>query len=230
MNGSTISSSFTTPNPTGSRPVVGATFYYSREDGTWNNSTTRWETTEGGGTCSCQPNGSGVAVIKNAITLDVARTIDVVEIRSGASLVNNGTDINLTVSSTLNTLGTGYFNLRGDPLTVTGNVTLSGTGTSTNSKKMDIGGDLTVGSGTSLTTTSGTRDIEVAGSLTVDGTLTSARNIIMDGGYVTLTGTGSISSAQTFIVNAGNKTIPATASLTLAYKGHIPLPTMVRLL
>jgi hypothetical protein len=219
LNGSTVSSSFTTPNPTGSRTVIGASFYYSRETGTWNNSSTRWATTDGGATCSCSPNGSGVAVIKHAITLDEDRTVDVVEIRTGASLLNGSLNKNLTINSVLNTYGTGYFSLGCDPLRVLGNVTLSGSGASSNTKEINIDGDLSVGSGTSLSSSTNNKHVYIAGSLTVDGTLTHAAtngDIYMDGGSVTLSGTGTIGTARTFIISAGNKTIPASATFTVS--------------
>lgn len=218
LNGSTINSGFITPNPEGSRPIVGAAFYYSIQSGTWNNSTTRWSTTSGGTTCSCQPNGSGVAIIQHAITLDANRTVDVVQIDNGGSLTHNGSNKSLTVNSSLNTFGSGYFDLRSAPLNILGNVTLSGTGTCTNNDAIDVNGNLTVGTGTTFQATTNNKHITIGGDLTLNGTLQHTAptgNITMDGGNLTIDGTGTISNAQTFIINSGNKTILSTANLTI---------------
>ena len=228
FNGTTITSSFITPNPVGYRPIIGATFYYSRENGTWNNSTTRWSTTDGGASCSCQPNGSGVVVVSHNITLDQNRTVDVVEIRDGASLVHSGANRTLAVNSSLITNGSGYFNLRALPLTVLGNMVLNGSGQSENTSRISISGDLTINGTAGLEGTGGgaatNHSIEVGGNLTVEGTLThsgsggsGAKDIYMNGGVFSLSGGGTIGpiASGSFIIQNGNKTIPAGSDLTI---------------
>jgi hypothetical protein len=220
LNGSTISN-MTTPAPVGSRTIIGATFYYSRMSGSWNGTANLWSLTSGGATCSCQPNGSGVVVIDvgHTVTADATRTVDVIQINNTATLTGSSP---LTVNSTLLTLGSGVFTLTGQ-LSVLGNVSLSGTGSSSDTKIIDINGDLTVNAGTSLTASGGTsggvdQNIYVGGNLTVDGTLqqTGGKDIILDvGAAFILGGTGTITTSRTLCMNTGSKSVPSGANLTI---------------
>jgi hypothetical protein len=219
MNGVTTSD-MTTPTPVGSRTIIGATFYYSRMTGSWNGTANLWSFTSGGATCSCQPNGTGVVVIDvgHTVTADATRTVDVIQINNTATLTGGSP---LTVNSEITTTGSGKFTLTGI-LSVLGNVVMAGTGASSNSRIIDINGDLIVGAGTSLTASGAApggvdQDIYVGGNLTVDGTLsqTGGKDIILDvGAAFVLGGTGTI-NASTLYMNAGSKSVPTGASLTI---------------
>jgi hypothetical protein len=215
IGGSTINAaSITTPAPAGSRTIVVTPILYTRSDGNWN-VFDRWSTTIGGASCSCLPPPQGIAILLHNINLNANFEVGVVEIRDGASLVGNN---NLTLNTQLVSFGSGFFET--STFKCFGNVTLnSGSGASSANGVVDIDGDLIVGAGTSLSTSSPGQHIYIGGNLTVNGNLTSGTNsdIYMDGGFTTLSGTGTIaatSAGRMFYVNSGNKTIPASADLT----------------
>ena len=142
---------FTSTNPAGNRAIIPATAYWSLSDGNWNDNA-RWSTTASGGAgCTCQPNGSGIVYLEHNVTLNANRTVDVIEIATTKTL--NGASA-LIVNSALKTFGTGKFTLAGGLLTVEGNLTLDGTGASTSTRAITVGGDLTIGTGKSLTVNS----------------------------------------------------------------------------
>lgn len=216
LNGTTYTN-MTTPAPSGSRTIIGATFYYSRGTGNWNGTANLWSYTSGGASCSCQPNGTGVVVIDvgHTVTIDATRTVDVMQINNGATLTGGSA---LTVNSSLVTAGTGKFTLT-NTLSVSGNVTLAGTGACTDTKKIDINGDLNVGSGTSMTASGGSaQGIYIGGNLTVDGTLTQSggQDITLDvGAAFILAGSGTITTTGSVNMSAGSKSVSAGSSLVI---------------
>lgn len=217
LEGST-KTDMTVNNPTGYRIVKAARYYFSRVSGNWNTGNT-WSLSNNGPTCNCQPNGSGIVIIdtNHIVDANANRIADVIEIHTGAILDAGASSNTTTVNSTLKTFGTGKFTLSQD-LLVKGNVILSGTGYSSNTKIINIDGDLTVGAGTKLTGSgSASGDIYVGGNLTVNGTLeqTGSRTITMDGGVYNLSGTGTIANASTFVITNGNKNIPIGTNLTI---------------
>jgi hypothetical protein len=194
------------PNPSGHRPIVDAEFYYSLQDGTWNNNTTSWST-DSITACGCQPNGSGVVVIRHNITLDVARTVDVVEIRNGASLGNNGQNRALTVNSSVITYGSGFFNLSANPLTIGGDLQILGTGVCRNNRNGQ-NGDFSIIVNGGLTVNGQLRNDATGNNITAD--------IIHNG--TSLLGTGEVGLVAQGIIRLGgnSKTIPSNADLTLS--------------
>lgn len=203
-------------SPAGGRTIIPATFYYSRFDGNWTTADI-WSNTDGGGTCSCQPNGAGIAVIKNAIKLNEDRTVDAVEIRNGAILTSEHNDV-LTVKSNLTTLGSGYFNLS-DAIEVSGQMTLSGTGISRSNHEIRINGDLDCGVNTTLRCTSGADRIRIYGNAVINGTVehTGGDDIEFRGaGIFNLSGTGTINTnTNRFRFRDGEKHILAGSNLTI---------------
>jgi hypothetical protein len=226
FNSTTITDA-ATPNPVGHRPIVGADFYYSRENGTWNNNTTLWATEEGGPACGCQPSGGGVVVIMHDIQLDQDRVVGVVEIRDGGILRHNNQERNLTVNSTFTTIGSGYFDLRCPVLSIGGNTSLGGTGTCQNTLRMNFGGNLVIGANKTLVGTgkNGNNDqrIEIKGNINVNGVLSRTggsggdRNIYWNGTSGTLDGTGTIDviTGGSFFIDNSNKTVSSTANLVI---------------
>ncbi len=199
--------------PVGYRVIKAASYYYSRVSGNWGNNSI-WSLSDNGPDCSCQPNGAGVVIIdtNHTVAANVARIVDVIEIHQGAILSGGATSKTVTVNSYLKTFSTGKFTLS-QTLNVKGNALLAGTGIFSNSQPIDIDGDLTVGSGTTLTANG---VATIGGNLTVNGTFNGSSTITMDGGYYTLSGTGTISNTSQVIITNGDKTIPAGANLTIS--------------
>jgi len=210
----------TTTDPGGSRTINAITNYYSRFTGNWTTADI-WSNTDGGPSCSCEPDSAGRVIIdtNHTITLDAARTIDVIEIHDGAVLTGNKS---LNVNSAFDTYGSGYFNMTGQ-ITVNGNMTLSGTGASSNSKNINVGGNLNVGPGTNLEKAGGGADVlSVAGNLTVDDTIImNNNNFELDGGNSDISGSGSIIGTGSVIITAGNKTVLSGTNLVIGPKFSI---------
>jgi hypothetical protein len=197
--------------PAGKRTIEDGDIYYSRSDGDWTTSDI-WSNSEGGASCSCQPNGSGVVVVAHDINLDVDRTVDALQIEDGSSLSGSGA---LTVSGNMEVEGSGYFDLS-NQLTVNGDVSIAGTGTSSNSSINDLNGNCTIGNGSTLSLSALGTGITVGGNLIVNGTLSSGvSNIVLDGGTTSISGSGTISGSSDVIVNAGNKTVLSGTSLSI---------------
>jgi hypothetical protein len=204
-------------SPAGSRTVSSLAQYYSRASGNWNDNT-NWSSTDGGASCTCQPNGLGNVFINtnHTITLDATRATDYITIRNGATLKDNGTNA-LTVNYNLNTLQSGKLTAT-TAWTVNGNLILSGTGVSTTTKTLTVAVSTVIGSGTSLTENGGSgNDLTLKGNITVDGTLSSGTaggTIILNGGSAqalsstttgTIAGTGALTmstSAKSFAANS----------------------------
>jgi hypothetical protein len=211
----------TTPAPTGSRPIIGATFYYSRFSGSWNTANI-WSATDNGASCSCEPNGSGVVIIdtNHTVSTNVTRTVDVIQVLNAGTLSGGGADI--TVNSAIYTYGSGKFTLTGQ-LNCVGNMFLAGSGASTCAKIIDINGDCTVGAGTSLTATGGVsggadQNIYIGGNIYLDGTIsqTGAKDIVFDvGAAFLISGQGTMNTTRKVIMNAGSKQIKAGSNLTI---------------
>jgi hypothetical protein len=200
----------TDKNPAGSRTIVPAEFYYTIASGNWSDNNI-WSNTESGTTCNCQPNGSGVAVIRHGITLDTDRTVSALEIRDGGKVTSTSSTLTTEV---LNTIGSGYFDLSG-PLTLNGNLTLSGSGSSflRSTSQISIGGVLDIGTGTMLTRSGNI--LTLNGNINVNGSLaqSTSLDVVSGGGTAYISGNGTL-QARNFIIKATGKTVPSTSSLT----------------
>ncbi len=206
----------TTGNPSGSR-TINTNNFYSIGAGNW--SALVWSRTQGGLTCSCAPTGgSGFVYINHAISLDNSYTVDNVTVQSSGTLTNAATKI-LTVTGNLSTTGTGTF--AATTSWVPANISTAGTGTSTTSAAISTTGSLSVGSGTTFQATGGAA-LSVSGSLTVNGTLAlGTSNLANSGTGSILNGTGSITGSG-IITLGSSKTIPTGTSLTISPVVNIP--------
>ena len=211
----------TLQNPVGSRIIKALVPYYSIATGNWNDNN-NWSNTDGGPICSCQPNGSGNVFIRanQIITLNAPRTVDLVTIRDGAILKDDGTST-LNVTSNLYTLLAGKFTAT-SAWTVNNIMDLSGTGASTTTKGFTVVGNSNIRTGTSLTENGAAgNDVTLQGtSINLDGTLSSGTaggTILMNkatgqniSGIGTVVGTGSL------VMSASDKTITAGANFTIS--------------
>jgi len=215
INGA-VTTNMSNPSPVGFRKVIPAVFYYSRFSGNWTDKDI-WAITDNGPSCNCQPNGGGIVVIdtNNVMTMNITRTVDVAEIHKDASLKGASASLLFTATTALNTYNNGYFSFPGD-ITVFGNVTLNGTGSSLFQKNFNIDGDLFINRGASLiNSTASSLDLTIGGNLTIYGVLQDAatNNIVMDGGNSYIDGTGSILSAKNVVIKKGDKTVKSSANL-----------------
>lgn len=217
--GAIVKTDMTISAPSGSREITAATIYHSFGTGNWTDGN-NWSLDGGTSTCTCEPNGSGLAIIQSGhdITADADRSVDHLLIEDGGVISAGGGK--LTILDRLNTEGSGFFSLD-DALTVSGPAALMGTGSSTSNQKMTFNNDLDVGSGTSLTETAG-QDVLVKGNLVVDGTIaiSGKKKLKLDGvGATTISGAGfitSLDSAAQLEIKNGDKTILAGTNLTIS--------------
>lgn len=241
MDGGVGAKTPTTTAPAGTRKIYVLIDYYSIATGVWNDNN-NWSYTSGGGTCTCQPNGSGNVFIDagHTITLDASRTVDFLTIRNGATLQDNGSST-LTVNNNFNTIGTGKIAASSN-VTVSGFATFNGTGASTTTADFTMAQAATFAAGTSLTAngTAG-NDIIIQGNLFLDGTLSSGSSgatIIMNGAAAqsidasvgsSIGGTGdlvfsttakTISSISTLSVNPN---IAISGAITITNNGTVNL-------
>lgn len=225
--GGNLITNMTTPSPAGYRNVVPSEFYYSRSSGNWTDNI--WAVVNNGLLCNCQPNGAGIVIIDtaNVVTMNVTRTVDVMEVMKDASLIGQSDSRDFSATTALITNDNGYFHFLGNIL-VNGNVTINGTGTSEFHKEFTIGGDIFIASGATLTNlASAVSDLRIGGNMNINGVLdNSGSNIIMEGGNSFIDGTGSISTAQ-FIIKNGSKTVNQTANLFVNAGLQIEGPYMV---
>ncbi len=212
----------TATNPGGSRTIVTLTQFFSIATGNWNDNA-NWSNTDGGASCTCQPNGSGNVFIREnqTITLNAARTVHFVTVRNGAVLIDDGVNT-LTVSNNFNTLLSGRFAAT-SAWTINGSMILFGTGASTTTRNLTVAGSLTIRSGTSLTENGAAgNDITLQGNLTLNGTLSSGTaggTIIMNGASAQNISSGiagTVSGTGVFTLSTSAKTIAALATLTIS--------------
>ena len=202
----------TVTNPAGSR-TISANSFFSIAGGNWSN-TANWSRTQGGAPCTCAPTGgTGDVYVNNAVSLDNSYTVNNVTVQSGGSLSNAATRV-LTTLGDLNTTGNGVFSAT--TAWAVNNVITLGTGASTSSSALALTGNLSVGSGTTLTMTGGV-GLTVNGNINVDGTLAlGASNVTnSNAAGTTVSGTGSITGSGVITLGA-NKDIPASCNLTVA--------------
>jgi|GEM_PF-1723258 len=226
INGS-LKTDMITPTPSGHRNVIPSEFYYSRISGNWTSNI--WSIINNGPLCNCQPNGGGIAIIDtgNVVTMNVTRTVDVMQVMKDASLIGQSASITFNAATALITYDNGYFIFLGD-IIVNGNVTLNGSGISEFHKELTIGGDLFIASAATLTNmASSVSDLRIGGNININGFLeNTGAHIILVGGNSFIDGTGRISSSYVEIINGG-KTVKSTANLYIDASLQILGPYMV---
>ena len=199
-------------------------YLYSRKSDDWSddsggNATWSYESGGSGSSCGCKPTSTDYVVISSGhtVTVDEIAAASNIIIETGATL--DGT-FNLTVHKDLTTEGTGVFAPTGGLWNIYENVTLAGTGNSSLSGVTDIDGNLTIGSGTTLTMNSGV-GITISGNLTVDGTFAlETSTATLDGNGTSISGS---TGAATISTGAGgtlditdDKTISSGSTLNIA--------------
>ncbi len=202
-------------NPVGSRTVSSA-IYYSRLAANFGTGTT-WSTIAvGGASCGCVPVDGSSVIIGHAITLNVNRSLTNVTIQAGGSLTT--TTGLLSVTNSLNTSGTGFFTLSNPSLV---DVTTAGTGSSSITTLPSFTGDLTIGSGTTVTFGS---NATLSGNLLNSGTLAiGANTLTLSGVGTSISGgsltpsviTGNITGTGTLSIT-GDKNIPSNTNLSIS--------------
>lgn len=197
--------------------------YYSRRTGNWNDATVgdaTWSLTDGGPSCNCTPISSSVVYINpgHTVTVTAPATADFTTVKNGSTL--NGTS-NFTANYDITTEGTGKIAPTAGSWTVTRDLNIAGTSSSTSGASLTITGDLNIAAGNTLTMST---TLSVASDLTIHGTLAMGSNDLtllgtnttIDGslGAAIITGSGTItmSNAKSFLSTA-NLTIQPIINL-----------------
>ncbi len=195
-------------------------FYYSRKTGNWNDATVgngTWSYTAGGSgaSCDCTPSGTGYVIISTGqtVTINTNAAADYLDINSGATLVDNGTN-SLTVNRDMTLNGTGTFT-NTSTWTVTSNMNFSASSSPTGSGTFTSNGTFSLPYGGSYSQTSGT--LNIAANAAILGTLSIGTATLNFNGSGNLSGTtGSILSTGLPTINMSNsKTILAGANLVI---------------
>ncbi|UPT67019.1 MAG: hypothetical protein M0D57_21815 [Sphingobacteriales bacterium JAD_PAG50586_3] len=194
-------------------PIVA--YYYSRgATGNWS-STTSWSTTPGGAgaSCSCVPPAASYVMVcaGQAITLDVAASVEFISIENGATLDGVA---NFTVNREMYLNGTGKIAPTSGTWALT-DVYINGASASTSSAAISVANDLSIPTGASLTMAN---TLTLSGDLHVDGTLDvgSSTTTLNGTGGKTLSGTGSITGSGTLSITTADKSTIAGTDLTIA--------------
>jgi hypothetical protein len=210
---SSISYSATSGNPAGSRAINGSV-YYTLDNGSWSNASTKWSLSFAGTPCSCVPTASSAVFISHPTLLDInSPTIFQLSILSGGTLTDNSKT--LTCLNAVTTSGNGYF--QATTTWSLNDVTLSGSGVSTSSESLPLTGDLYVGAGTTLQLTGGsTKLLNVNGNVTLNGVLSlgSANASASSFAGLFISGTGTITGTGTFSLGSF-KDITTGSNLTI---------------
>ncbi len=195
--------------------------YTRKATGNWNDAnaaTGTWSRTSGGAgaTCSCIPTNTDYVVISpnQTATVNAAGMVaQFIEIQNGATV--NGTST-LAVSNDITTSGTGKFAPTAGVWTVSRDIILVGTGSSSFAAAPLISGDLNVGAGTTLTMAA---TLNLPKDLSVDGTLAMGAQTLNltgpSGSTISNSGTGSITGSGTINITTANKTISTGTILTI---------------
>jgi hypothetical protein len=186
--------------------------YHSIRNGNWT-TIGNWSRTQGGPECGCAPvNGYGYAFVYHSINVNESHTLDYVYVRNGGNLTN-AAGKTLSITQTLGTNGSGIFdissawNIR--------NVITSGFGISASRVALNLTGNLTVGSGTSLQMLNGS-GLTVNGNININGTLDLGSSTLTgsNSNGTIFQGTGEITGTGSIILGV-SKTAPSGTNLTI---------------
>ncbi len=155
------------------------------------------------------------------ITTLTANTAGTVNYSGASQTINSTTYYNLTLS------GSGTDVLQNNTTAINGNMTLSGTVSTTTTSNLAVGGNLNVGSGTTLTI--GNFNFSVGGTASVSGPISITQNhtytftgavTINNGGSITLSGTvAAVTFGSDITINSGG-TLTESVAATVSVAGN----------